>query len=54
MDHFAYATAQNIKRLQYLLETTSDVAARRTIETLLAQERAQAALQAWEPKQQDR
>jgi hypothetical protein len=50
MHEFSYAIAANIKRLQNLLETSLDDTERKTIQRLLAEEKAKAALQASEPQ----
>jgi hypothetical protein len=42
----------NIKRFQNLLETSVDETERRTIQRLLVEEKAKAALQASEPKKE--
>jgi hypothetical protein len=42
----------NIKRFQNLLETSVDETERRTIQRLLVEEKAKAALQASEPKEE--
>jgi hypothetical protein len=42
----------NIKRFQNLLETSVDETERRMIESLLTEEKAKAALQASEPKEE--
>jgi hypothetical protein len=47
---FSYAINVNIKRFQNLLETSVDETERRTIETLLTQEKAKAAQVVSEPK----
>jgi hypothetical protein len=52
MNHFSYAINTNIKRFQSLLETSVDETERRTIQTLLTEEKAKAALQASEPKKE--
>jgi hypothetical protein len=52
MNYLSYATDMNIKRLQNLLETSVDESERRMIESLLAEEKAKAALQASEPKKE--
>ena len=50
MNDFSYAMNVNIKRFQNLLETSVDEAERRTIQTLLTQEKAKAALAVSDPK----
>jgi hypothetical protein len=45
-----FITAMNIKRYRNLLETSINKAERRTIQTLLSEEEAKAALQGSEPK----
>jgi hypothetical protein len=44
MDDFSYATDMNIKRFRNLLEASVDEIERRTIQRLLADEEAKAAL----------
>jgi hypothetical protein len=46
MNYFSYATDLNIKRFQNLLETSLDKTERQTIQRLLTEEKAKAALQA--------
>jgi hypothetical protein len=53
MNYFSYAIDINIKRFQILLETSVDETERRTIQSLLSEEKAKAALQASEPKKQE-
>lgn len=48
MNYFSYSI--NIKRFQDLLETSVDETERRTIQNLLTEEKAKAALQASEPQ----
>ena len=48
MNCFSYATDLNIKRFQNLLETSLDKTERQTIQRLLTEEKAKAALQASE------
>ena len=48
----SYAIDLNIRRFQNLLETSVDEAERRTLQRLLAEEKAKAASQASEPKQE--
>jgi hypothetical protein len=50
MNLTSYAIDLNIRRFQNLLDTSTDEAERRTIERLLSEEKAKAALQASEPK----
>jgi len=50
MDHASYATDLNIKRFQNLLDTSLNETERRTIQSLLTEEKARAALQASGPK----
>jgi hypothetical protein len=50
MDQFSHAIGSNIKRFQNLLDTSLNVTERPTIQRLLTEERAKAALQASEPK----
>jgi hypothetical protein len=52
MDYFSYALDSNIKRFRNLLETSVDETERRTIQRLLAEEKAKAALQASELKKE--
>jgi hypothetical protein len=52
MNYFSYATDMNIKRFRNLLETSVDERERRTIQRLLTEERAKAALQASERKKE--
>ena len=49
MNYFSYATYMNINRFQNLLETSVDEIKRQTIQRLLIEEKAKAALQASEP-----
>ena len=48
MNCFSYAIDLNIKRYQNLLDTSADETERRTIQALLSEEKAKAALQASE------
>jgi hypothetical protein len=50
MNDFSYATNANIKRFQDLLETSVDESERQTIQRLLTEEKATAALQSSESK----
>jgi hypothetical protein len=50
MNDFSYAISTNIKRFQNLLETSINETERQTIQRLLIEEKAKAALQASEPK----
>jgi hypothetical protein len=52
MNYFPYAIDLNIKRFQKLLETSVDDTERQTIESLLTEEKARAALQASESKKE--
>jgi hypothetical protein len=52
MNPFSYAIDTNIKRFQNLLETSVNETERRTIQGLLADEKAKAALQTSEPKKE--
>jgi hypothetical protein len=50
MNYFPYVTDMNIKRFQNLLETSVDET--ETIQRLLTEEKAKAALQASEPRKE--
>ena len=50
MNDFSYIIDINIKRFQNLLRTSVDETERQTIQRLLSEEEAKAALQASEPK----
>jgi hypothetical protein len=50
MNHFSHTI--DIKRFQNLLETSVDATEQRTIQRLLTEEKAKAALQATEPKKE--
>jgi hypothetical protein len=52
MNYFPYVRDMNIKRFRNLLETSVDETERRTIERLLTEEKAKAALQASVPKKE--
>jgi hypothetical protein len=52
VNYFPYISDMNIKRFRNLLETPVDETERRTIERLLTEEKAKAALQASEPKKE--
>jgi hypothetical protein len=52
MHYRAYAVNTNIKRFQNLLETSVDDTERKTIQRLLAEEKAKVALQTSEPKKE--
>ena len=52
MNCFSYATDLNIRRFQNLLQTSIDDTERRTIRSLLSEEKAKAALQASEPRKE--
>jgi len=52
MNYFPYVIDMNIKRFQNLLETSADETERRTIQGLLTEEKAKAALQGSEPKKE--
>ena len=52
MNDFSYVRDMNIKRFRNLLETSVDETERRTIQGLLTEEKAKAALQASEPKKE--
>jgi len=54
MDVFSYTTNTNIKRFQNLLETSLDKSERQTIQKLLTEEKAKAALQALELKKESK
>jgi hypothetical protein len=54
MDVFSYTTNTNIKRFQNLLETSLDKSERQTIQKLLTEEKAKAALQGLEPKKESK
>jgi len=54
MIDFCYTTNINIKRFQNLLETSLDKSERQTIQKLLTEEKAKAALQALEPKKESK
>ena len=52
VNYFSYVRDMNIKRFRNLLETSVDETERRTIQGLLTEEKAKAALQASEPKKE--
>jgi hypothetical protein len=52
MNYSRYVIDLNIKRFQNLLETSVDETERQTIESLLTEEKARAALQASESKKE--
>jgi hypothetical protein len=52
MNYFPYVIDMNIRRFQNLLETSVDEIERGTIERLLTEEKARAALQVSKPKKE--